>query len=121
MAILGLIPKRDQIELLKGAVALIQPTLFEGGPGGGAAYDAIGLDVSVILSDIPVNLEIDCGQVAFFPAGDAEALSVLMDGELRREHRRRDEQALLKAAGEKTRQCGEVVWQALRAAQESRP
>jgi glycosyltransferase involved in cell wall biosynthesis/GNAT superfamily N-acetyltransferase len=121
VAILGLIPKRDQIELLKGAVALIQPTLFEGGPGGGAAYDAIGLDVPVIASDIPVNLEIDCGQIAFFRAGDAEALSVLMEGALRREHRRRDDQALLEVAGEKTRQCGEVIWHALRAAHESRP
>jgi glycosyltransferase involved in cell wall biosynthesis/ribosomal protein S18 acetylase RimI-like enzyme len=121
VAILGLIPKRDQIELLKGAVALIQPTLFEGGPGGGAAYDAIGLDVPVIASDIPVNLEIDCGQVAFFPAGDAEALAVLMEGALRREHRRRDDQALLATAATKARQCGEVIWQALRAAQESRP
>jgi glycosyltransferase involved in cell wall biosynthesis len=33
----GLIPKRDQIELMKNACAVIQPTLFEGGPGGGAA------------------------------------------------------------------------------------
>ena len=121
VAILGMIPKRDQIELLKGAVALIQPTLFEGGPGGGAAYDAVGLDVPVIASDIPVNLEIDCGQVVFFPAGDAVALAVLMDRALRREHRRRDDQALLATTVTKTRQCGEVIWQALRAAQESRP
>jgi glycosyltransferase involved in cell wall biosynthesis len=119
VAILGLIPKRDQIELLKGAVALIQPTLFEGGPGGGAAYDAIGLDVPVIASDIPVNLEIDCGQVVFFPAGDDSVLSVLMEDALLKERRRRDDHDLLMAAGEKTRQCGEVIWQALRTAHES--
>jgi glycosyltransferase involved in cell wall biosynthesis/GNAT superfamily N-acetyltransferase len=119
VAILGLIPKREQIELLKGAVALIQPTLFEGGPGGGAAYDAIGLDVPVIASDIPVNLEIDCGQVVFFPAGDDSALSILMEQVLLKERRRRDDHDLLVAAGEKTRQCGEVIWQALRTAHES--
>lgn len=116
VAILGLIPKRDQIELLKNSVALIQPTLFEGGPGGGAAYDAIGLDVPVIASDIPVNLEIDCGQVDFFPAGDDEALSERLRMALRREHRRRDDQALLASATEKTRRCGEVIWEALLAA-----
>jgi hypothetical protein len=49
------------------------------------------------------------------------ALAVLMEGALRREHRRRDDQALLATAATKARQCGEVIWQALRAAQESRP
>jgi glycosyltransferase involved in cell wall biosynthesis len=116
VAILGLIPKGDQIELLKNSVALVQPTLFEGGPGGGAVYDAVGLDVPVIVSDIPVNLEIDCGQVDFFPVGDDEALAERLRVALRRKHRRRDDQALLASAAEKTRQCGEVIWQALLAA-----
>ena len=40
---LGHVPKLDQIALLRGAVALIQPTLFEGGPGGGAVYDAVAV------------------------------------------------------------------------------
>ena len=31
--ILGHIPKLDQISLLKKSISLIQPTLFEGGPG----------------------------------------------------------------------------------------
>jgi len=120
VAILGLIPKRDQIELLKNAVALVQPTLFEGGPGGGAAYDAIGLDVPVIASDIPVNLEIDCGQVGFFPAGDDAALAERLRTALQRSHRRRDDQDLLAFAAEKSRQCGEVIWQALLAARTRR-
>lgn len=33
--ILGHIPKLEQIELIKNCIAVIQPTLFEGGPGGG--------------------------------------------------------------------------------------
>ena len=41
--IVGHIPKLDQIALLKNSIAVIQPTLFEGGPGGGSAYDAISL------------------------------------------------------------------------------
>jgi len=64
--ILGYIPKRDQIELIKHAIAVVQPTLFEGGPGGGATYDAVSLGVPVILSDIPVNREVDLGEVTFF-------------------------------------------------------
>ena len=114
--ILGLIPKRDQIELLKGAVALVQPTRFEGGPGGGAAYDAIGLDVPVIASDIPVNLEIDCGRVTFFAAGDAAALAQQMKLALQNKTTRRDDQALLIETENRTRHCGAAIWQALQAA-----
>ncbi|PJE53277.1 glycosyltransferase family 4 protein [Marinomonas sp. BSi20584] len=64
--IVGHIPKLDQISLLKQSSAVIQPTLFEGGPGGGAAYDAIALGKPLIVSDIPVNLEIEKDDRVFF-------------------------------------------------------
>ena len=76
--ILGRIPKPDQIALLRGSVALIQPTMFEGGPGGGAGYDAIALGVPCILSDIPVNLEIDESGVRFFTSRDSASLRQVM-------------------------------------------
>ena len=72
--ILGHIPKLDQVALIKSAEAVIQPTLFEGGPGGGAAFDAISLGTPVIASDISVNLEMDCGEVSFFSAGNQDGL-----------------------------------------------
>jgi glycosyltransferase involved in cell wall biosynthesis len=56
--LLEYIPKDDQIEVIKGAVAVVQPTLFEGGPGGGSVYDAVSLGVRAIVSDIPVNHEL---------------------------------------------------------------
>ena len=56
--ILGLIEKKNQISLLRNAKALIQPTLFEGGPGGGSVNEAVALDVPVIASNISINLEI---------------------------------------------------------------
>lgn len=68
---LGLIPKLDQLALLRGSGALIQPTLFEGGPGGGAVLEAVGVGTPAVVSDIPVNLEIDQGDVRFFKTGDA--------------------------------------------------
>lgn len=55
---LGYIPKDDQLEIIKSAVAVLQPTLFEGGPGGGAVYDAVSLGVRSIVSDIPINHEL---------------------------------------------------------------
>jgi len=58
ICILGRIPKRHQLSLLRNSIGLIQPTLFEGGPGGGAAYDAVALGIPVLLSAIPVNREV---------------------------------------------------------------
>lgn len=72
---LGLIPKRDQLALLRGCATLLQPTRFEGGPGGGSVYEAIGLGVPAVVSDIPVNLEIDQGDIRFFKTGDAADLA----------------------------------------------
>jgi glycosyltransferase involved in cell wall biosynthesis len=76
--VLGLIPKQDQIALLRGALALVQPTLFEGTPGGLAAYDAVALGVPALVSDIAVNLELDEPCVRFFRADDADDLYRLM-------------------------------------------
>jgi len=75
---LGRLPKSEQIALLRDADALIQPTLFEGGPGGGASYDAIAVGTPVIASDIPVNREMDCGDLRFFQAGSGDALGRLL-------------------------------------------
>lgn len=55
---LGHIPKLDQIIIMYNSIAVLQPTLLEGGRGGGCVYDAVAIGVPVILSDIPINLEI---------------------------------------------------------------
>lgn len=75
---LGHVSKAEQIGLLKGARALIQPTLFEGGPGGGAVYDAVALDVPVIISDIAVNQEVNARHLTFFEAGSVTGLADAM-------------------------------------------
>lgn len=80
---LGHVKKREQIELMKAAVALIQPTLFEGGPGGGSVYDAIAIGTPVILSDIEVNREATCQNISWFEAGSSEDLARCMRDKLR--------------------------------------
>lgn len=76
---LGYIPKKDQIDIMCGSIAVLQPTLFEGGPGGGAVYDAVAMGVPAIVSDIQVNREIDgTDSVVFFKAGDADDLAAKM-------------------------------------------
>jgi len=107
---LGHIPKRDQIELLKHAVALVQPTLFEGGPGGGATYEAVALGQRVLLSDLPVNLEVDGGDVCFFTKGDHAALAQLMKEALEDPARRGDSADLLAQSERRLRRNGEAIW-----------
>ena len=57
--LLGLIPKQDQMQLLRGSVALVQPSLFEGWNTG--IEESLALGIPVIASDIPVHRE-QCGK-----------------------------------------------------------
>jgi glycosyltransferase involved in cell wall biosynthesis len=109
---LGHIPKRDQIELLKGAVAVVQPTLFEGGPGGGSTYEAVALGQRVLLSDLPVNREANEGDIRFFPPGDHEALAGLMETALAEDAARVDPAELRARSDERLRRNGEAAWAA---------
>ncbi len=77
--LLRLIPEREQDELMKGAVALVQPTLCEAGPGGGSVQTAIALGLPVIASDIAVNREISEGDVLFFRTDDSQDLFIKME------------------------------------------
>jgi len=77
--ILGLVPKSEQIEIMKSSLALIQPTLFEGGRGGGSVWDAISLGVSSVVSDIEPNLEIKEENMLFFKTKDENDLALKME------------------------------------------
>jgi glycosyltransferase involved in cell wall biosynthesis len=80
---LGVLPKIEQVQLIYNSVALIQPTLFEGGPGGGAVYNALSIGKNAIISDIEINKEIVDPLVILFKHGDAndlaEKLNILQD------------------------------------------
>jgi glycosyltransferase involved in cell wall biosynthesis len=116
LRLLGHIPKRDQIELLKHAVALVQPTLFEGGPGGGSTYEAVALGQRVLLSDLPVNREIDDGDVRFFPPSDHVSLSKLMEAALEEEPIRSTPEELASKSDAKLKRYGEAIWASITAA-----
>ncbi|MBW8756816.1 MAG: glycosyltransferase family 4 protein [Burkholderiales bacterium] len=101
--VLGLIPKLDQVALIRGAVALVQPTLFEGGPGGGAVSDALSVGTPAIVSDIAVNREIDEPAVTWFEASNAKALADRMEEALQRGAGGRDDRAELLRRGRERR------------------
>ena len=75
ISFLGYITKDDQIQIMRNSVAVLQPTLFEGGPGGGAVYDAVALGIPAIVSDIPVNREIGDESILFFNKSSAEDMA----------------------------------------------
>jgi len=112
--ILGMIPKSDQIALMTGAIALIQPTLNEGGPGGGAVYDAVALGVPSIVSNIPVNLEItEERSVSFFRARDPSSLAQAMRVSLEASQCRPRAAELIQRGKERRLRCGDVLMAAL--------
>jgi glycosyltransferase involved in cell wall biosynthesis len=74
--LLGLVPRSRQVALLRRAVAIIQPSLFEGWST--VVEDARVLGRPCLLSDLAVHREQDPPGARFFPASSAEALADLL-------------------------------------------
>ncbi len=72
--ILDLIPRSDQLELIKNCLAMIQPSLYEGGPGGFSSYEAICFKKKIILADIKINKEIKYKNLFFFKNNSSKDL-----------------------------------------------
>lgn len=88
----GFVPKKDQLQIMNRAIALVQPTLFEGGPGGGAVYNALCLGMPCIVSDIRVNREITGYQnVYFFKANNVDDLAKKMLEHIHDKHQDKEE------------------------------
>jgi glycosyltransferase involved in cell wall biosynthesis len=105
----GYIERSRQQALLYGAVALLQPTLFEGGPGGGAASDAIALGVPCVLSDIAVNRELSDPLALFFRVGDPASLALAMEEVIQRPSGRPTTARLLENSRNRARILGETL------------
>ena len=102
--------------MVRGSIAVIQPTLFEGGPGGGSIYDAVALGVLGLVSDIPVNREIDDANIAYFAPGDSEGLAQLMIEAPSRPRPQFENPALISRSNDRLRMLGETLDRAVAAA-----
>lgn len=112
--LLGHIPKIDQIAIMKESLAVLQPSLFEGGPGGGSVYDAISLGVPAIISDILVNREIEKEQnVFYFVAGSETDLANKVGKFLKKEIHRPDKVELTQKGKWHKRVLGERLLEAI--------
>jgi glycosyltransferase involved in cell wall biosynthesis len=74
--LLGLIPKSDQIQLLRRAIALIQPSLFEGWST--VIEEARCMGKPMILSDFPVHLEQNPPKSKYFEKMSSKSLAPIM-------------------------------------------
>ena len=76
ISMLGVIPRADQINLMHWSQAVIQPSLFEGWST--VIEDAISLQVPVIASNLPVNMEQLKEHGTYFDPHDAGQLSRIL-------------------------------------------
>jgi glycosyltransferase involved in cell wall biosynthesis len=64
VSLLGLLPRLEQVQLMRRSVAVVQPSLFEGWSS--VVEDARSLGKPIVLSDIPVHREQLPPRAAFF-------------------------------------------------------
>lgn len=81
--ILGMIPRVDQVCLIRASKAVLQPSKFEGWST--VIEDARALGKPVIASDFPVHIEQDAPGSSFFRMGDAEDCALAISRFLQKE------------------------------------
>lgn len=74
--VLGLIDRDDQLQLMKGCLAVIQPSLFEG--WGTVVEDAKTLKKKIIMSDIDVHLEQKNSDCTLYDRNNSQQLAEIM-------------------------------------------
>ncbi len=73
---LGVVPREEQIALIRASCAVIHPSQFEG--RGAIVEEAYLLGTQVICSDLPVHRELRAPGTLFFPVAGVEELASLM-------------------------------------------
>ena len=76
---LGYLSRKEFLNYLVFAKALIQPTLFEGTPGSLSTADAVSYGVDVFLSDIQINREVNQGNIKYFDINNINSLVMLLN------------------------------------------
>ena len=79
LSVSGLLPRSHQIQIVRRAVALVQPSLFEGWSA--VVEDARTFGKRIYLSDLAVHREQDPPDAVFFDAHAPEQLADLIAGD----------------------------------------
>jgi len=75
--IVGLLPRDQQVQVLRRAIAVVQPSFFEG--WNSVLEDARALGKQAIVSDIPVHREHALPSATYFEPNDPEELAAAME------------------------------------------
>ncbi len=76
VSFLGVLDRKDQLLLMKGSIALLQPSFYEGWST--LVEEAKALNKFIILSDLPVHREQISENAGFFNANDPNMLAALI-------------------------------------------
>ena len=77
VTILGLLPRGDQVQLIRQSIGVIQPSLFEGWST--VLEDARGLGKPVLASNITVHLEQSVPGAAYFAPASVDEIAAQID------------------------------------------
>lgn len=110
---LGYIAKKEQIQIMRKSTAVIQPTLYEGSPGGLAVYDSVAIGVPAIISDIPINKEIHEDNIIFFKTGSSSDLAEKMKYVLSKKLTRYNNEKLIALGKKRTMNLADKVLESI--------
>jgi glycosyltransferase involved in cell wall biosynthesis len=99
---LGLLPRAEQVALLRASSGVIQPSLFEG--RGAIAEEASVLGVRLLCSDLPVHRELELSSVEYFRPDRPGDLARLIERDAG--SCARDDDEILREAGDRLRAYG---------------
>jgi glycosyltransferase involved in cell wall biosynthesis len=102
---LGVVPRAEQVALVRGARAAIQPSRFEG--RGAISEETAMLGTPLLCSDIPVHRELAIPGAQLFDVDDPRGLAALLDAPRTTPLRRPSD--VLADLREKTRERGELL------------
>lgn len=74
---LGVVPRAEQVALIRAAEAIVQPSRFEG--RGAIVEETQVLGAQLLCSDLPVHRELDAPNALFFSPDDADELARLLE------------------------------------------
>jgi perosamine synthetase len=112
---LGYIPLHAQIQIMRNSLAVLQPTLFEGGPGGGSSYKAIATGIPLIISNIPVNLELknEAKNIFFFKTNSSNDMANKMRLCLEKKLIKQEKDTLLSEGNIRLKNAGQILLKAI--------
>jgi glycosyltransferase involved in cell wall biosynthesis len=106
---LGVVPRNEQIALIRSADAVIQPSRFEG--RGAIGEEAAVLGTQLLCSDLPVHRELDIPGAIFFDADNIEGLQSLMRRDYPKQQKCNSE--IISDSQKRTRKYGERLMEIL--------